>query len=290
MKLMMYAQTLQTIQHRLLNDPLLALTYALAWLDPLIIEEDALDDEWAADLTYAARVCRRCFPGIYVELLQQARAGLPTMRLEAFVCTTISDRMGVEVAGVEMLHYGPPLEALGLPLGHPEFFTGDHFARERAALALLGVTASYHEAAAAFHRAGRIGDVLARSLEAYDQALAWLLRWLLSLSGNTLVDYSAEELWEGGFEPLAWTLEDVRFHREMHTEAVQIVTAAQGALDRLLSDTSLQTGFVRNSSIIAQQLERNPHHDPDTLAARLRWTHQPPDPAGGPTPTHLDVL
>ena len=108
-------------------------------------------------------------------------------------------------------------------------------------------------------------------LEQTDPALrqvGWLLGWLFSCTGNSLVDCSDEAL--NDFDPLAWSKENVEFAIEMIAEADEITGDAMAGLGAVNNTPALMAILKRNAEILSEapkQLEINAQE----LITRFDW-------------------
>ncbi|MHB8625532.1 MAG: hypothetical protein ACYDBJ_00645 [Aggregatilineales bacterium] len=275
------------------EDPRLTLIQATAWLDPLGLSHRPPDDdaEFNSDdedaLTVGLHVCRQCFPGIYAGANQLLLSGAREVAVKDFLCDGINAQLVTPLRDLEDLRYGPPLECFGIDLeqladweepGHP-------IERINAIFALFGVTFTGRSMAGEWSRATCAAEVIRLSVEnctvpVYQDLFA-LLAWLFSASGNTLVDWSQEDLWESGAETADWTPEEVEFVNAMSQEACDLMASAYRGLDAFTQDAALSTMLARHLKTVFRQIDtkgKNAHARPHlserecvALARGLVW-------------------
>ncbi len=288
-----------------LADPLLALCSSLAWLDPLITQDDTFldafeypymdtSDPWM-NIALGWDISRRCFPAVYASTTLALRSGTPEPQLSDLMCEGINQHLvGGELHDLEQLHFGLPFFGVGVDLTSPEFFAHPANAPLVQVYDLFGVTVGDYSIPDNFHQVARVAQVLALSLRETDQRdytnLAWLLDWLFAQTGNTAADYTDEDLYEMGLEPLPWEPAEVEFNTLMHSEAAEILQFAYQGLDTLLSDPDLQAAFCTHIQTTTQAIRKVKHHDFNDADAHrfaqcLRWADRPePVDAGGANP------
>jgi hypothetical protein len=234
-------------------DPLLMLASAVATFDPFWNMVD--DDEYEPDpLEVALHVTRDAFPDVYAEAIEQLRFGAAYVDLDRLICKGITSR-GIPLDDLYMMNWGIPLQACGAELTNPEFY-GAH-SDPLPVLALFGIVPPEDETQPFIvpECAYDIGRAIALNLlEQDDPALrqvGWLLGWLFSCTGNSLVDCSDEAL--NDFEPLAWSKENVDFAVEMIAEADEIMGNAMSGLRHLLAMPSLVSALQRNIAVAQQK-------------------------------------
>ncbi len=288
-----------------LADPLLALCSSLAWLDPLIIQEDTFmdafeypymdtSDPWMS-IAYGWDISRRCFPAVYADTTLALRSGTPEPQISDLLCEGINQHLvGGEIHDLEQLHFGLPFFGMGADVTSPEFFAEPAHAPLVQIYKLFGVTVGDYAIPDNFDQAARVAQVLALSLRETDDAtyanVAWLLEWLFAQTGNTAADYTDEEFFDMGLEPLPWEPDEVEFNALMHDEAAEIVQFAQQGLATLLDDSELQAALRTNIEKVACSVRKVKRHDfndayAHRLAQRLRWVDRPESvDAGGTNP------
>lgn len=219
----------------LLDDPLLALANAVAWLDPLweTSDDDVYDDGDGVGL--ALCITRSAFPDIYAGAVECIRSGASEKELDSFICGEISQR-GIPLDNLEFLGYGIPLTAIGIELSDPDLYA----ARPDllALVDLFGIRPEpghYSvEVPDCAYTAGRIiADSLVKQADQRLQQVGWSLAWLFSCSGNSLIDFDDESLAE--IPPLAWDENDLAFAIELIEEADGIMQDVTAGL-KLLED------------------------------------------------------
>jgi hypothetical protein len=285
-----------------LADPLLTLCSSLAWLDPLVIQADTFMDEFEypyADtsdpwmsIALGWDISRRCFPAVYANTTLALRSGTPEPQISDLLCEGINQHLvGGEIHDLEQLHFGLPFFGMGADVTSPEFFAEPAHAPLVQVYKLFGVTVGDYSIPDNFDQAARVAQVLALSLREIGIVphtnVAWLLEWLFAQTGNTAADYTDDDFFEMGLEPLPWEPHEVEFNTLMHSEAAEIVQFAYQGLDKLLSDPDLQTALRTNIETVVRSVRKVKRHDFNTayahrLAQRLRWADGPkPVDAGG---------
>lgn len=296
-----------------LADPFLALCSAVAWLDPLALLDEPLiepdyyagGDEWV-NIGAAWDISRGCFPAVYAEATQAIRTESSSQRLADQVCTAINRHLvGGELHDLEQIFFGIPFFGLGVDLTDTDFFADPQYAPLVEAYAWLGVAFDPEQTYSIpdnLPEAAQVADVLAFSLRQTGhpthEKLAWLLDWMFSQTGNTAADYTNEEIYEMGIQPLAWEPNELEFNNLMHAEAVEIIGNAMQGLDLLLADEGLQAELRANVETVSKQMKRikkeKPHdrHQPDAqrLSRSLRWTDRPQQPDEQRSPDDLESV
>jgi hypothetical protein len=234
-------------------DPLLLLASAVATFDPYWNMTE--DDEYEPDpLDIALHVTRDAFPDVYAEAVGQIGLGAAYADLDRLICKAITVR-GIPLDDLYMMNWGIPLQACGAELTEPEFY--EAHLDLLPVLALFGIVPPEDEAEPFIvpERAYDIGRTLALNLlEQDDPALrqvGWLLGWLFSCTGNSLVDCSDEA--SNDFEPLAWSTENVEFAVEIIGEADEIMGDAMSGLQKLIATPSLHSALQRNIAVVQQK-------------------------------------
>ncbi len=296
-----------------LADPFLALCSAVAWLDPLALLDEPLiepdyyagGDEWV-NIGAAWDISRGCFPAVYAETTQAIRMESSSQRLADQVCTTINRHLvGGELHDLEQIFFGIPFFGLGVDLTDADFFASPQYAPLVEVYAWLGVAVDPEQTYSLpdnLPEAAQAADVLAFSLRQTGhpthEKLAWLLDWMFSQTGNTAADYTDEEIYEMGIQPLAWEPNELEFNNLMHAEAAEIIGNAMQGLDLLLADAGLQAELRANVESLSKQMKRikkeKPHdrHQPDAerLSRSLGWTDRPQQPDEQRSPDDLENL
>ncbi len=274
------------------NDSKQSLIQAIAWFDPMSLNESqTADDNFDAyaedEIMVGMYICRACFPAIYAganALLMQNRS---EREIERYLCEGISAHLVTSVDSLEEARYGPPLECYGIDAtllsegdepSHPMH-------RVTALFELFGISLNRTSQESTWSQAGTAALVLRLSLENHSgqiyQDLFLLLAWLFSASGNSLVDWSQDEMWESGVEMFCWTPEDIAFVNEMTREAQDIMASVWRGLTTLEQDTALHEAFICNLKSVYSQLARKGKksdartHFTDAecaaLARRVKW-------------------
>ncbi|GIK64320.1 MAG: hypothetical protein BroJett018_21140 [Chloroflexota bacterium] len=274
-----------------LADPLLALCSSLAWLDPLVAQEDLFaDDEtylyadtrddWI-NIALAWEMTRQCFPTVYAETTLALRHEINGEQLADQVCQGINRQiLGGELHDLEQIHFGLPFFGIGIDLTSPEFFAETANTPLRQVYAMLGVPVGGYAIPDSYHPAAQVAHVLAYSLRQTGDPnhinLAWLLDWMFAQTGNTAADYTDDDLYEMGLEPLPWQPDEVEFNALMHAEAAEIIGFARQGMAHLLSTPALQITLRANFEKVTRSMRKVKRYDfteahAHRLANRLRW-------------------
>lgn len=259
--------------------PHLTLAQAAAWLDPAhFFESDELEDAWydAADdtlLLQAVSIARRCLPRAYAEVVRAVRQGATFDEVEQVFCAAFSAAFPhMDLSALEDVYYGVPLSFLGVdpestdfPRAHPRLarVLTDDFG-----LALSGDR--YHafgvgDLASAAYIAECLGSSLSATGTQPHADLLLLLGWLFGTSGNSIVDWTAEQWYDAGFEPLYWEPQELALADEVHAEAGLIVDAGLRALDHLDMYPDMRRVWRENIARTRRAKERN------LTDVRLTW-------------------
>lgn len=246
-------ETYAQLSAALTADPLLLLASAVATFDPFWNMPE--DDENEPDpLEIALHVTRQAFPDVYAEAIEQLRLGATYADLDRLICKAIIAK-GIPLDDLYMMSWGIPLPAFGAELTEPEFY--EAHSDLLPVVALFGIVPPEDDAQPLIvpERAYDIGRALALHLLEQDdpklRQVGWLLGWLFSCTGNSLVDCSDEAL--NDFEPLAWSRENVNFAIEMITEVDEIMGDAMTGLQKLIATPSLQSALQRNIAVVQQK-------------------------------------
>lgn len=230
------------LTERLRHDPRLSMATLAAWLDPLTVLEIDPDTDYGYDddyLTFALIVCRRCFPTAYAQAIAYQNSGLPSRTLEVRLYEAINVHLVAKLVSLEEIVNGVPVEGMGIRLDDPDWFTENP--RLVTVLNMFGITRPDDPTC---NTARQIGELVAKAYTAdrdpVSIQIAHLLQWLFGCSGNTLVDWSAQDLWESSFETFDWTLDDIEFVNEMTQEALDFLTDAEHALTALETNADLR--------------------------------------------------
>lgn len=275
------------------DHPKLALIQAIAWLDPLSLGQRLPDEDLEFDyddedeLVVGLHVCRQCFPGVYSGANHLLMQGIPELDVKRYLCEGINAHLVTPLQTLEDLRYGPPLDCYGI---NPELVAecdqpSHPVYRSRAVLALLGVTVGDGTTIEDWSRGSAAADVIRYSLERCAapvyQDVGALLAWLFSASGNSLVDWSRDEMWESGSSLPEWTPNDIDFVNEMSREADEMMASAIRGLDTLEQDAALRKVLVHHLKTVFKYIDKkgNTTHarailsddECATFAKRLVW-------------------
>jgi hypothetical protein len=311
---MITAQELQNapvfLMQSLQADPRLSLAQMTAWLDPLrLIGPDLVDEVYydavhAEDpdalALYALSIARRCFPATYCQMARELHTSKSFNQVEKTFCAGIRRVYpDIQLNSLYDMVYGIPLPFMGLDVTSAEFITDhpdyatlltDYFAltpKEFPSTHWRGPGSAIDDDQ--FDAIRPIAQRLITSLIAQDRQpyadLAFLLMYLFSCSGNSLVDFSANDYWESGFEPLPWEPEELKMASEACRELVIVLDAAERAMDDLVEDHELRQTLKTNiAALKAAEREKDVR---DNIA--LRWPERPRSRGAQPgTPRETD--
>jgi hypothetical protein len=99
---------------------------------------------------------------------------------------------------------------------------------------------------------------------------------MFSQTGNTSADYTDEDMYEMGIQPLEWNPNELEFNNLMHAEAIEIIAEAMQGLNLLMGDERLQAELRANFDTITKLIQKEKTHDryqPDAerLSRNLQW-------------------
>ena len=221
--------------------PIREILNAIIWLDPVwfMNEEDTdnvtMNEDEEANIQWAAWTMRDCFPDLYAEIVTMNAGDVSYREMETRIMSGVERRTGLDVGyGIDELRMGIPLNSFAfnddVELGPTSSDPAVNFASWLIdAEGLEGLKVS-----------------LRACKETVYQDLLTLINWMQGGTGNSMADFTLEEIYEYGYEPLHWTPEDVAFTIEMLDEAEEIYHTAHEMLTRLTSDTYLRKQVVRN--------------------------------------------
>jgi hypothetical protein len=279
----------------LANHPYLALILTVGQFEPFYTLSHAWDEEyWDDPVGMAVQILRQHFLPVYCEFLLAWRKGLTSQEITDWLWQALNAQLHAPLECLEQVIFGPPVHAWGLDWADLDPLPDDHRQMVQTLLQALGITedtSSDH-----IHYACQVADVVVISLEAYPdlEPIMRALQWVLSSSGNTLVDCTDDILAEMGHEPFDWSPEDLAFLADIHGEAEMIVTSAGEGLT-LLSDTpELLAQLLTNIQTLLPILPRRHHYvEPHHLASyaqQCHWAHHPAPTAECSTPIGAEIL
>ncbi len=248
----------------MLDDPLLTLANAVAWLDPLweMSDDDVYDEGDGVGL--ALCITRSAFPDIYARAVERIRSGAAEKELDSFICGAISKR-GIPLDNLEFLGYGIPLTACGIELSDPDLYAAR--ADLLPLVELFGIRPEpghYNvEVPDCAYTAGRIiADSLVQQDDEQLKQVGWAIAWLFSCSGNTLIDFDDESMAE--IPPLSWDENDLAF-------AIELIEEANG----IMSDVTAGLTLLEATPVLYAALEANIQRTYKTLAKMKGKTDEP---------------
>ena len=256
----------------MLDDPLLALANAVAWLDPLweTSEDDDVYEE-GDGVGMALCITRSAFPDIYASAVERIRSGATYSELDNLICGEISKR-GIPLDNLEFLAYGIPLTACGIELSDPDLYAARPDLLPLVDLFGIRPEPGHYnvEVPDCAYTAGRIiADSLVKQTDERLQQVGWALAWLFSCSGNTLIDFDDESMAE--IPPLSWDENDLAFAIELIEEADGIMGDVTAGLTLLEANpalfAALAANIQRTYKVVAKMKGKN-----DEPRIRLEWT------------------
>lgn len=256
------------------TDSMLCLANAVAWLDPFWDDFTDEDDDYAGDsrLGLALRVIRNSFPTIYVQVIEQLRDRHSWDDIDRFVCCEI-EKLGIPLENLEWMGYGIPLPAYGVRLEEPDFYEGH--ADLIPIIALFGMDPTADEDTVEVQESVRIvGQLIAEDLEQHPderyRQLSWLMQWLFSCSGNSVIDLDYEAMCE--FQPLTWDKDDLAFAIAIIQEADEIMPEALKGIAFLQSTPEVFAALDDNVQRIFKALNKQPKENRhDKPRVRCVW-------------------
>lgn len=273
----------------LTGDPLLLLASAVATFDPFWAAFDEMDIDYETDpLTIALQVTRGAFPDIYAEAVERLRAGASYAELDRLLCKAITAK-GIPLDDLDSIGWGIPLNAVGVDLEDPEFYTvHDDLLPILAPFGIAipeGETYSIDVPECVYHAGRAIAASLTDHPDLALRQVGWAFAWIFSCSGNSLIDDTAELLAE--IPPLSWSAEDVAFAIELIEEADGILCDVQVGIETLKASPDLMAALERNVAYLYRGLKKKGKLN--ERATRLEWTRSD-DGANGTAEPHAGVL
>ncbi len=242
------------------TDPMLCLANVVAWLDPFWDDFTDEDDDYAGDdsLGLALRVVRNSFPTIYVQVIEQLRDGWSWDDIDRFVCREI-EKLGIPLENLEWMGYGIPLPSYGVRLEEPDFYQSH--ADLIPLLAPFGIDPTADDDTVDVPEYAHIvGQFIAEDLEQHPderyRQLSWLMQWLFSCSGNSVIDLDYDTMCE--FQPLTWDKDDLGFAIAIIQEADEIMPEALKGLAFLQSKPEVFAAVDDNVQRIYKALSKQP--------------------------------
>lgn len=115
-----------------------------------------------------------------------------------------------------------------------------------------------------------IADSLMQQDDGALKQVGWVLAWLFSCSGNTLIDFDDESMME--IQPLSWEAEDVAFAVELIKEADGIIQEVKAGLKQLQENLALIVSLSDNVNEVYEAIAWR-KDGLDTLLVSLKWSH-----------------
>jgi hypothetical protein len=258
----------QHIAVALTAEPQLLLASAVAAFDPFWGE--AADEGETDPLLIALHVSRTVFPEMYVDATQLLQSGANMEALNRFFCNAFTAQ-GLPLPDLELIGWGVPLDACGVNLEDIQFY--EEYPELNALMGLFGITLPDSSAYAVELPEGiyALGRALAVSLHQQSdlnlQQVGWLLGWVFSCTGNSLIDYTLEDLAE--LQPLSWSQQDIAFAIELIEEANGVIQDVKAGIAMLNTSPDLMAALERNIAILDLELKQKGKLDEH--APRLEW-------------------
>lgn len=275
------AQAFSGLQREMAQDSALSLAMAAAWLDPLAYTEDPEEDydDFGDDIDpqslarFALKSARNCSPRLYAELVEGLRSGMDFDWVDDTFIEGIKREwpyIPLETLAEAAL-YGIPLrfEGVGRYMGGMEEYQPE----------LYGFLCAYfgetHEGPVnendethddylsrdpnrLLHKNELLSDILHASLIAQDRQpyadIALLLMYLWAETGNSMLDATEEEYYEGGNEPEIFYRHSLDNVNEGYIELLIVLDATRRAMDTLQSDDEIAGAFIRNIALIREAI------------------------------------
>jgi hypothetical protein len=264
------------------RDATLSLALVATWLDPLWFSDvdpfydlAGNEEDEDAQARFALGVARACSPRLYMEAVQALRFGWTFEAFETAFCVGFRrEYPAISLGSIEEMLYGVPLDFCGLDQLGPEFAS--------QCPDLAAVLDCYFDVRPVaeprpwrdepyatipetdFETASNVTRPVIRSLVAQDcqpyADLALMLLYLFSLTGNSLLDYTADDYWEAGYDALAWERERLAMAEEAHREARIVLDATDRALAALDRRLDIAEALRSNVATCKAALERNETH------------------------------
>lgn len=287
------------LQQAASDDPLLALSSAYAWLDPLAVpailndvEEEALAE---CEMSRAVLVLRDCFPETYIRVIGTVRHHHTWQSVQHLIISAVNQHiLGPGIQTIEELGFYIPYESTAVALFDTTFDSyKDSF--KQLVQDILGWFKVTYDAETGsldechYWEAGTAAEVLAISLRGLDNQhaadLAMLLEWVFSRTGNTLADCTDEELADSGLPYPEWSCSDIELHNEVQAEAYAIVEQAERGYQMITSCPDLIQCVIKNAqktlAAVKKWQEGQAYHEfqryAPGLAAGCEWAKFPPD-------------
>lgn len=256
------------------NNPLLCLANTIAWLDPYWNEftEENDNDTGDGGLGLALRVVRNAFPTIYVQVIEHLREGHSWDDIDRFVCREI-EKLGIPLENLEWMGYGIPLPSYGVNLEEPDFYQSH--ADLIPVLASFGIDLTADDYAVDVPECAHItGQCIAEDLEQHPderyRQLSWLMQWLFSCSGNSVIDLDYDSM--GEYQPLSWDKDDLEFAIAIIQEADEIMAEVLKGLAFLQSTPEVFAALSKNVRRIHKALSKQPKENRhDKPRVRCIW-------------------
>ena len=252
-------------------DARLCLAASVAWLNPLwsVDEADAFDED---GLLFALQILRDAFPALYVDALERLHGGATYADLDRLICAEMQ-ALGFPLDSLEFMLYGIPMPAYGAVLDDPDFY--DLHPDVIPVLVCFGISPEPNLYTVDVPDcAYTAGQIIAADLEQHPderwRQVGWLMRFLFSCSGNTVVDMDYESLAE--VPPLSWDADDIAFAKEIIDEADTILSDVLAGLEFLNEQPDLLDVLQQNVRRIYKAInKRKGKHN--GLHIRLAWPH-----------------
>jgi hypothetical protein len=255
----------------MLDDPLLCLANAVAWLDPLWESSDDDVYEEGDGVGMALSITRSAFPDIYAGAVQRIRSGASDIDLDRFICGAISQR-GIPLDNLEAMGYGIPLTACGIDLSDSDLYTTRPDLLPLVELFGIDPEAGPYsvDVPECAYKVGQIiADSLVKQADESLKQLGWAIAWFFSCSGNSLIDCTNEALMD--MPPLSWDEDDLAFAVELIEEAEGMMQDVTAGLKLLEDRPQVMDALSHNIKRVYKAIDRGIVKT-GKLKIRLQWS------------------
>lgn len=273
----------------LVSDPVSSLALAATWLDPL--HGDYIDLDTYLDLNEDPVVAtwqqaREHWPPLYADINERIWSNTGWNDLYNWLEGEVSIYLPAPIGDlIQMCGNSVPLSFYGCALYDDEMFWGS--SRAEFVATLFGVEPNEeHRIANAL--AFEAGKLLAEAAESFDDPQAKLLHWLFSNSGNTLIDYTDEEVSEMGMQAVGW--HDYDFACEIQQEADAYFDTAIDALKVLETDNDQFTTFCGNVLLSTYAAIQENFYEPAPTIPAFIGAANPPERAASAAAADAQLL
>ncbi len=240
------SETISWLCQNLMDDPVLALSSAFAWLDPGAFEENKpqpVDYDWPDEerevVPIMLEIARDHFVSGYVDMVDALHATSMLSEQSRTLLGILADETPFELDtfyAIDMIASGyVPHDAYGVHLYDEEWL--DIYDDYLPILDALGVTEPRSIEAPDRHVAKHLHHSLKQQGGRVYDNLSVLIKWLFSNTGNTLADFTHDEIIENGYDYYTWS--DYEFVAYIQIEAQTLLDQAVAGRDALQRDPLL---------------------------------------------------